>query len=318
MAYQERWVRGATVEQGDRSCADRYALIRPFLQAYQRQFTVWDLGANLGYFGHRIADEFGAVSVMVDARPVLADVCRENALPTTIAMTHHLTAADLHELAQSEHADVVLALNVIHHMADWREALLAILALGETVIIETPGLDDVESAHYQRSQDILMALSHLGLKMIGYSHSHVTPGVMRPMLIWKRPKASVSSGYAYVERVRARGRHPVRPHTIHSTLGEKQIHFDGAQSRVWHHGMNLWNWLQMGGSYPDRSTVQQQARSVAASLAESHGDFKPWNLILQGQTVQAIDSGHRRSVDDAKGLADTLAWIATPELAYAN
>jgi hypothetical protein len=34
--------------------------------------------------------------------------------------------------------------------------------------------------------------------------------------------------------------------------------------------------------------------------------------------VQVIDHGHRKSVDDAKGLRETVAWIAEPEGAYAN
>jgi len=311
-------VRGATMEQGDRSCADRYALIRPVLEQYQRQFTVWDLGANLGYFGCRIADEFGAVSVMVDQRPILAEVCRENAIPTTIAMTHRLTAKDLWELAYSEHADVVLALNVLHHMPDWREALDAILALGENVIVETPGKGDAESANYKESQELLRVLYGSGGDVIGESPSHVTQGVKRPMFLFRYGKCSVASSYAYRERVRARGPHPVRPHTIDSTPATKAIHYGDGESRPWHHGMNLWNWLQMGGTYPDRGTVQAQARAVADALPGEHGDFKPWNLILQGQTLKAIDGGHRRSVDDAQGLAQTVAWISDPERAYAN
>lgn len=318
MAYQERWLHGATVETGDRTCADRYEFLRPVLATYQRPFTAWDIGANLGYFGCRIASEFDAVSIMVDARPVLAHVCRENAIPTTIAMTHRLTADDLSELAASEHADVVLALNVLHHMPDWRKALPAILALGEHVIIETPGRDDVNSAHYAESQAILDALSRYELELLGTSPSHVTPGVQRPMFLFRRPKRCVTASYAYIGRVRARGPHPVRSHTIQSTLTDKLIHYDGVLSREWHHGINLWNWLQMGGSYPDRQTVQQAAIAAAEDLSEPHGDLKPWNLILQGHAMQVIDGGHRRSVDDARGLADTIAWIEKPELAYAR
>lgn len=318
MAYQDRWIAGDTTEHGDRACADRYALIRPVLQTYRRAFTVWDLGANLGYFGCRIASEFGAVSVMVDQRPALAEACRANAIPTTIAMTHRLTADDLIELAQSEHADVVLALNVLHHMPDWREALPSVMALGETVIIETPGDGDTGSAHYERSQSILHALRGYQPELIGTSPSHVTPGIQRPMFVFRRPKVSLTSSYAYRGRVRARGPHPVRPHVITSTVTAKTIRFEDGEHRPWDHGMNLWNWLQMGGSYPDRATVQQQARIVEAGLAEAHGDFKPWNLILQGQSLRAIDSGHRRSVDDAEGLAQTLQWIANPELAYVH
>lgn len=315
MAYQDRWIAGKTTESGYRACASRYEMLRPVLESYQRQFTVWDIGANLGYFGCRIAAEFGAVSIMVDKRPALADVVRENALPTTIAMTHQLSAEDLIELAQSEHADVVLALNVLHHMTDWRKALPAVLQLGENVIIETPGWGDRNSANYYESQELLEALTGYSVNMLGMSDSHVTPDVKRPMGVFKRNKTAVTSSYAYRERVRARGAHQVRSHIITSTACDKLIDYDGGEIRRWYHGMNLWNWLQMGGSYPSRAAVQ--CAVIDAEFSQEHGDIKPWNFILQGQTVQVIDGGHRHN-DDAKGLEQTIAMIANPELAYAR
>ncbi len=315
MPYQERWIAGETTASGDRECASRYEMLRPVLESYQRQFTVWDIGANLGYFGCRIAAEFGAVSIMVDPRPVLADVVRENALPTTIAMTHQLTAEDLIELAQSEHADVVLALNVLHHMPDWRKALPAVFALGENVIIETPGIGDVNSAHYRESQELFHALWRHTQETLGASESHVTAGIKRPMFLFHRPKTAVTSSYSYRERVRSRGAHAVRPHRIDSDQTEKTVLFADGECRRWHHGMNLWNWLQMGGSYPDRKDVQDTV--ALTRICDVHGDIKPWNFILQGQTVQIIDGGHRHN-DDATGLEQTIAMIANPELAHAR
>ena len=106
MAYQPAWVRGVE-SGGDRSCADRYAAIRHVVKPYTRQLCVWDLGASLGYFGLRLADEFGCVSVMVDGRPALLDVCRENAIPTTVAMVHRMSVEDLRELSASSSPDEV-------------------------------------------------------------------------------------------------------------------------------------------------------------------------------------------------------------------
>lgn len=293
-------------------------MIRHVVAPFTRPITVWDLGANLGYFGCRLADEFGAVAIMVDQRPVLVDVCRENAIPTTIAMTRTLSAQDLLELAASEHADVVLALNVLHHFQDPAAALRAVCQIGETTIIETPGRGDTGSASYANSQLLLDQIESLGAEQIGAAPSHVTPGVQRPIYRIRLAKPCVDRGYAYGARVRVRGAYPARPHTIVSTLDAKRVTFNGQPARAWLPGLNLWNWLQLGGSYPDRATVQQSVRATAGRLDGAHGDFKPWNLILQGQTVHAIDHGHRQSVDDAEGLAQTLVWIAKPELAYVH
>lgn len=318
MAYQDTWIRGRTVASGDRPCAWRYDVIRGVVGAYRRTVTVWDIGANLGYFGCRLSHDYDAISVMVDSRPALIDVCRENDDPHTIALLHRLSARDLAELAASEHADVVLALNVLHHLVDWRDALDAILGLGEQIVIETPGRGDTGSVNYEASQAIMDVVETLGGVRLATANSHVTPGVSRPIYLISRPKSAVSAGYAYRERVRPRGPHPPRPHTITSTLEDKTIAYqDGDTSRPWIHGMNLWNWAQLGGAYPSHRRVRESVNDAYDAIAEPHGDFRPWNLILTGHSVTPIDSGHRKSVDDRTGLRQTLAWISDPREAYA-
>jgi hypothetical protein len=316
MAYQDTWIKGKTVEKGDRSCADRYDVIRQVIARYTRPVTVWDLGANRGYVGCRLADEFGAVSVMVEPRTDLVDVCRQNAIPTTIAMTHRLTPQDLSELSVCVHADVILALNVLHHMADPVAALASVLQMGTEIIIETPGRGDRGSANYGGSQRVLDQIEAECPEQLETFPSHVTPGAKRPMFYLRRVKSFVSRGYVYGARVRKRGAHPTRPHVIRSTYAEKTIAYEGGESRAWHPGVNLWNWAQLGGSYPSRADVQRAAVRAYRGIDAPHGDLRPWNLILQGQSVQVIDAGHRLSVDDATGIKDTLKWIAAPALAY--
>lgn len=313
MAYQDRWTRGH-VTPGDRACGARYEVVRTVASAWSRPITVWDLGANLGYFGLRLADELGAIAVMVDARPVLASVCQENAIPTTIAMTARLSIADLQELAAAEHADLVLALNLLHHFDNWRAAFEAVCRLGETIVIETPGRGDIGSAHYAASQSLLDAIEASGAELLATHLSHVTPGVQRPLYRLIRPKASLASGYVYGARVRAKGAIAPRSHVIVSTATEKTITFADGESRPFVPGLNLWNWLQLGGAYPSRAEIAKAVRASAAGLF-SHGDLMPWNVILQGQDVTIIDAGHRRH-DDARGLRDTLTWIDDPEAAY--
>lgn len=309
MAYQDAWIRGATVSRGERSCSDRYSVIRSVIAPYTRPVTVWDLGANQGYFGCRLADEFGAVSIMVESRPLLADICRENALPTTIAMTHRLTLEDLQQLARCVHADVILALNVLHHMPDPVEAYRCVTSMGRDIVIETPGRADVHSVKYAASQELLDAIEADGPTQLAEFPSHVTAGVKRPLLHLVRDTTALRHGYVYVERVRPRGAHPARPHRIVCNHQQKTITYASGDTRDWHQGVNLWNWLQLGGSYPSRSTVAQAVRDVWARLDTPHGDFRPWNLILQGHRVEVIDAGHRASLPDEKGLAYTVAAI---------
>lgn len=315
MPYQTAWIRGKTSD-GDRECAARYDVIREIVKPYTRQITVWDIGANSGYFGLRLAHEFQAVSVMVEPRSILVDVCRQNNVPTAIALQHQCSAEDLKQLAACEHADVVLALNVLHHVKDWCTALAALFQLGETLIIETPGRGDIKSANYERSQRLLEAIEALRPEVIAWAPSHVTPGVMRPIFKLTRQKTALTAGYIYGGRVRARGPHPPRKHVITSTLTEKTISYVEGETRPYVPGVNLWNFLQLGGAYPDRVSVSHAVARAAKALHVPHGDLRPWNVILRGASVQIIDSGHRKSVTDDQGLSDTLAWIANPRAAY--
>ena len=107
-------------------------------------------------------------------------------------MTHRLSVQDLQELAASEAPDVVLALNVLHHFADWRGALDAVLALGDRIIIETPGEGDVHSANYPEAMKLLDVLHGLGPVAARFP-SHMTPGVDRPMFLIDRVKDCVTS-----------------------------------------------------------------------------------------------------------------------------
>lgn len=310
MTYQDTWINGATVQQGERSCAERYAVVRNVVAKYQRPFTVWDLGANAGYFGLRIASEFPhAVVVMVESRPSLQAACDANALPNVIAMTHRLSVEDLKQLARCVHADVVLALNVLHHFDDPLAAYKAVSGIGRDIVIETPGRGDVGSVNYDASQALLDRIDADAPTVLADVESHVTDGVRRPMLHLRRDKLALKHGYIYGERVRARGPHRARPHVITATDTEKTIAYDSGETRAWHQGVNLWNWLQLGGSYPSRTTVANAVRQAHDAMPEPHGDFRPWNLILQGHRVAVIDGGHRRSLKDDEGLKDTLARI---------
>lgn len=310
MAYQDTWIHGVTTAHGERSCADRYAVIRELVSRYTRPVTIWDLGANRGYFGLRLAADFAhAIVVMVEPRTDLQRMCEANGLPNVIAMTHRLSVADLKELSRCIHADVVLALNVLHHIDDPVAAYEAVCGMGRDIVIETPGSGDVGSAHYEASQRLLDRIESDHPTVLATYPSHVTSGVRRSVCHLARNKTSLKHGYVYGDRVRPRGPHRARPHTITCDDAVKTITYADGESRPWHQGVNLWNWLQLGGSYPSRGVVATAVEEAFSAMDRPHGDFRPWNLILQGATVAVIDAGHRQSVPDAQGLADTVRWV---------
>ena len=125
MRYQDVWEDGECREAGERDCDGRYRLIAETLPT--GHFTALDIGAHTGYFARRIAESFPARVTAVDNYPGLV------ACHGVEVISERLGAA---RLAQLPRHDVVLALSVLHHMADWREALPLMAACRSHLIIE--------------------------------------------------------------------------------------------------------------------------------------------------------------------------------------
>ena len=306
MSYQERWVRGEVTASGKRECSARYELIRRVVAGYTRPVTVLDLGADLGYFGCRLAHEFGAVSVMVERRPALEGACRENALPTTVALRHKLSVDDLGQLAAAEHFDVVLALNIVHHFKSaWPAALKAILRLGDDLVIETPPPDDVGACGQPFLRPIQERVLARDLEELGAVRSHTTPGVRRPIYLIRKRKTNLSWTCVYSKKVSA-GR--PRPHVIQSTAHEKRLVYEDGEARDWVPGINLWTWCQFGGVYPAVDDVVT-AMTTAYESWPDHGDLHPWNFILQGDRAVLIDGDHHDTFSGPESFAQAVRWV---------
>lgn len=132
MGYQPTWRDGAVLAAGERDCADRYEPIRDLLATIDGPFTVLDLGANGGYFTARIVDDFPAARVTaVDPRPEVRQVAGDR----VSVVQQRVDAAVLRALPRH---DVVLALSVLHHLPDWRQAFGWLRACRRWLVAEVP------------------------------------------------------------------------------------------------------------------------------------------------------------------------------------
>lgn len=327
MSYQPLYQHGSESGASERDCAARYALIRPVIDSYRRAITVLDLGANLGYFGLRLADEsleHGPLvtSVMVEREVGLVEACAINDLPNTIALRTTITVEMLEALADCEHFDVVLCLNLLHHLDDPVRALAAVLRLGEQIVIETPPpLDTGACGDPEAKLALRDALRREAPTCLGQTPSHTTPGVSRPLLHFVRPKPRLAAPYLYPSRLGV-GIPPLRDHAILSTdRGKTWAMPDKGEERIWFPGINLWTYAQLGGSWPPRHEVLARVEAEyhraldgagdVRFLSASHGDVRPWNFILSGEAVTLIDWNDPRQTDtpDPEGLRLTLAWV---------
>ena len=124
-------------------CSSRYDAISKVISRFDRPIKVLDIGASNGYFSFRIAHDYKALCVMVDVSDRLRDICElNNEVPNIVYLKKEMSLQDLQALNEEEHFDVVLALNVVHHMEPWKEILETIFKLGDAIIIETPPSND--------------------------------------------------------------------------------------------------------------------------------------------------------------------------------
>lgn len=149
--YQDLWINGQIYETAIRKrCNERYDVIKQLIEKrYQRPITVLDIGAAEGYFSFRLANDFEGTFVMIEksyaprslAHPLIKKLCALNTtLDNIILLYRHVTLKDLQEIAKHEHFDVILCLNVLHHVKENEQIPFyhAVRSLGDTIIIEHP------------------------------------------------------------------------------------------------------------------------------------------------------------------------------------
>ncbi|MDR3624692.1 MAG: DUF1698 domain-containing protein [Chlamydiales bacterium] len=141
--YQDVWVDGKPIFYGGRECEFRYFAIRKFFKKFKRPVKVLDIGANMGYFSLRLAEEFQGCFVMVEGvehiAQALLKLCKLNRNGKAILLKRKLALHDLKMLAEVEHFDVVLGLSIIHHFEEpYQEVLDVMTKLGSYLILEPP------------------------------------------------------------------------------------------------------------------------------------------------------------------------------------
>jgi 2-polyprenyl-3-methyl-5-hydroxy-6-metoxy-1,4-benzoquinol methylase len=304
--YQDIFVNGQILKNGVRVCEPRFKLIEEFLlKKFKRQFTLIDLGAAQGYFSLNAAYKYNCCSVMVEGNTNYANflkyLCEQNdQVKSKILLHQQIDNNFLKLMARGEHFDVVLALNIIHHLGnDWQECLEHILNLGEHIIIETPsGKDKGACGIY--NEDIEKYLNKMGAQVIGHFPRHTDSLNNGIMYYIYRKKETIAQKYLLDFYWLG----PKNSYMIDSALDYKKFtKFDNIQnilvSRNWHSGINFVTFKIFNGIYPDISWCENTINNVFNVF---HRDFMPWNLILNGLNMYLIDGEEQMDVCPRFGL----------------
>lgn len=301
--YQDQWVKGRNVGAGVRECESRYEALRPLLSQYTRPFTVLDLGASLGYFSFRIAEEFPqATIVAIDDDPRLFYQCHANEKPILHLRTR-MREDDVWQLANCEQFDVVLALNVVHHFPRWNSVLRSLFRMGDHLIIETPHPEERYAINAENAYEIYFQLMGVEDKnLLCETPSHLGP-CERPMWYFHTPNNTLRRAYFTAPDDLVLG-----GVTINSTFFQRSVTLHRkSETRDWLPGINLQTFLSLGGAFPLREDVARMVESFPRP-AEPHGDVQPWNFVINNQGLHLIDGRDDRAVfvDDFVKVAKTI------------
>jgi SAM-dependent methyltransferase len=280
--YQDIWIKGKT-KQGVRECESRYKAIRAEIK--KSNFTLLDIGANLGYFGIRLASEFpDSVVVLIesDYGQPLKDIAEANALPNLIVLNTRLDSEKIQRLADCEFFDYVLCLNVLHHIGS--DAIEAVKALGEVVIVETPHPADTGSCGQEHLAPIFVWAKEL--EEIGRFSRH-TSNVPSLMGVYRNKKTGLRRKFWDADE---RGMLGLEQITIKKGV-YRNNRTEGEECRAWKAGINYRTFQHLNGIYPDNATVH---RAISRLDAENHTDFAPWNIIIRGAKMETIDKADSR------------------------
>lgn len=301
--YQDQWVKGRNVAVGVRECDSRYEAIRPLLAQYTRPFTVLDLGASLGYFTFRIAEEFPqATIVAIDDDPRLFYQCHANEKPV-LHLRKRVREDDVWQLANCEHFDVVLALNIVHHFERWNSVLRSLFRMGDHLIIETPHPEETSAINAANAFEIYFQLFGVEEKeLLCQTPSHLGP-CERPMWYFQTPGHKPRRSYFTAPDSLELG-----GVTLQSDFYKKivTLHRKG-ETRDWISGINLQTFLSLGGAFPLREDVARMVESYPRP-AKAHGDVQPWNFIINNTGLHLIDGNDDRAQfpDDFNRVANVV------------
>jgi len=310
--YQDRIVDGKVIQKGERECEQRYQTIKEVLDNYKRPFTVLDIGAAQGYFSFRIMQDFPeATCVMMESHEsrTLLDLCKKN--KKGLLLAHHAAPDHFERLSECEHFDVVLALNVIHHIGEPDRTFNALMKLGDDVIIETPPEDD-KGACGQEHLKRIMELCKSG-KIIGESQRH-TDSKKSKIFHFERKNDTLLIPYlnAPPNVIPPEGQIKI----LSDKLSKKIINKRKKTEKDWVQGINLWTFLMFQGIYPERNKLSEM---LTKFLEVDHEDLELWNMIISKGGIHLIDdddkehkSPHGKAklkafIDNLKGFP-TIVW----------
>lgn len=250
--YQDIIINGKLVKVGyGPHCEPRYQAIKKHVfSKYQRSFSVLEIGANSGYFGFRALAEFPCHYIMVDGYKGLPYICQWNTTvhDRAIVLNQVITEDELLSLSETEHFDVIIMCNLLHHLGDaYQKWIDAALNMCSHLIIEIPAPNDPISGS-KNIGAVTHSISSLpNVKIIAY-----TPRNKSKLHLPFSPMFWIDNSSKVIRQANRTISSDWISKTITRRIDNQSI------TKEWVQGMSLANFFRLSGAFPLLDLVEFQ------------------------------------------------------------
>jgi hypothetical protein len=298
--YQDIFINNTTICKGyGQDCESRYKAVQKIANEYTRPFTILEIGPAEGYMSFRLASEYPTTCIMIEdvtTNNTLVHLAQLNSnLDNLVLLDKKITVEEIQHLADCEHFDIILVMNVVHHFGPrWKDAINAMLQLGDNIIIETPpATKDIHTFGIEYLPLIEHYLDQLQGKIIARTPRWSNPSLFSNMYWFARKK----SGLGRTCWLNNKNTFPEK-YCIESNYDSKILCKTINNKKTcseWKPGINLITFKMLSGVYPSKevlitSVLQEKDNQLAS-------DCLPHNMIIQGNNIALIDLNDERFQD---------------------
>ena len=304
--YNDIRINGKTISLGYRNSEKRYSEIFKFCKKFNRPISVLDLGAAEGYFTFRLAEDFSGVFVAVESNPErkLLELCKKNNDPKVLLLNRQMNLKNLKNIKEVQHFDIVLALNIIHHLDEpFQDVLETLVSMSSFCFLEHPNsLENESTKNSQRLDTEKLDLEKFKPILLNKNPSGLGNSLNKKLernlwLLQNTQSKTIDRGWRgaskYTEEFG-----PGNQISVKSNFDEINVDYGlRDEKRNWIQGIDLRTFLEYDGVYPTNEKIINLIDNLKIEYAK---DLGPHNLILNGERLFLIDQNDKLDAVNTK------------------
>lgn len=254
-------------------------------QKFRRDFAVLDLLENKGELKKLVPDSFDFCYIVAQKGISPGDFLAHERL---IILDKQFDFNMMRMIGQCEDFDIVLL--ELKTMDFCLQKIKILMDLSLVVLFK------INNLNYDKLKEFALLIKRKGIALVTEINSSC-------LMLTRCQQKCITRGWI-------NGRKKYYP--VRSTFTEKFL-VKQKNLTSWTSGMNLWNFLCLEGLYPLRLDILD---SVKQLFRDTYHDFYPWNILIQGKKLVAIDQVPPRFNHRIDQLRVTLFILQHNVLSY--